>query len=122
MTIGARHHSVEKKRTIAEHNAYMRDYMRNRRADRVRVADHSHMVAASSYDVGRHELRDGTGTPMWPERVKGSATPYTDAMRAIEAAAKRRKSSRIAIPTPTAAQPRRRGETKKRKFEWVDAD
>jgi hypothetical protein len=47
----------------------------------------SHELAA---DNMRHELRDGSGALMWPERCKDSLTPYSDGLREIDAAEARR--------------------------------
>ena len=67
-------------RTPQQQREYMRTYMRDRRASRrtARIFDHAHRVTASSFDIGnRHELRDGSGVKMWPERVIGDDHPET---------------------------------------------
>ena len=51
----------------------------------------------------RHERRDGTGTPMWPERAIGRAP--RDNLAEVEAALSRRRrlvSPVISSPAPTA--------------------
>jgi hypothetical protein len=58
----------------------------------VRVVRPSNDVPAAAqdeYQYMRHELRDGSGL-MWPERVKDSETPYSDANAEIDAAERRR--------------------------------
>ena len=62
-----------KKRTPEQQREKMRLYMRTRRASRrashIQVTSHDHIVRASIYDIGRKELRDGSGVKMWPNRA-----------------------------------------------------
>lgn len=63
--------NVNKKRAPEQKREYMKTYMRQRRAERIRVTSHDHIVKASTYDIGRKELRDGSGVLMWPGRCIG---------------------------------------------------
>jgi len=85
---------AHKKRTPEQQREKMRLYMRTRRASRrashIQVTSHDHIVKASIYDIGRRELRDGSGAKMWPNRAIG------DPAAALEevAAALRRVTSK----------------------------
>jgi hypothetical protein len=101
MKMGEPRHATDPKRTAQDRSEYMANYMRDRRKS-VRLDRISHVCATSIYDIGRHELRDGSGTLMWPLRVMGSETPMADGDREIAAAEKRRRSAPAApIKTPT---------------------
>jgi hypothetical protein len=85
---------------MSNNQAYMREYMRQRRADRVRVAVHSRLVKASAYDIGRHDLRDGSGR-MYPERYSGDA--WNPVAIAAEVATGLRRRNRT--PQPRQRRP-----------------
>jgi hypothetical protein len=77
------------KGTEAAKRAYMRSYMAKRRAERIRVTSHDHLIKASTYDIGRKELRDGSGVLMWPGRCIGR-DPSTDIAEVRVALSRRR--------------------------------
>ena len=105
MTIGPRHYGIELSGTARDRTEYMRDYMaKHSHGGRAR---HTPSTAHSIYDVARRELRDGSGTLMWPERIKGSETSYSDGNAAIDAAERRR----LQPPAPDEKpRPQRRAE------------
>jgi hypothetical protein len=78
------------KGTEAAHRAYMRGYMRQRRAEHIRVTSHDVIVKASAYDIGRKEWRDGSGVLMWPGRCIGR-DPSTDIAEVRVALSRRRR-------------------------------
>jgi hypothetical protein len=95
-------HATDPTRTAADRTEYMRDYMAHRRCSRSLATRISHVCATSVYDIGRHELRDGSDL-MWPDRVMNSETPMSDGDRDIAAAEKRRRAAPAApikVPTP----------------------
>jgi len=73
-------------------------------------------------ELNRHARRDGG--VMWPERVMTSETPYSDGLREIDAAEKRRRNPAAPAPIKQPA-PRPKtganhyGKTGKRAFEKV---
>jgi|SRR5580700_3457999 hypothetical protein len=104
------HYGLKAKRSPEEQREHMAEYMRHRRASRVRAVGGQTPIIGSDYDVARrHELRDGSGIKMWPERVRESATPMTDGDREITAAAKRRAAGVVPEPyRPPSRQPQRK--------------
>jgi hypothetical protein len=95
---------VEAKRPYSDRAGYLREYMRGHMAHRAsgyaRSSGHPRMLLASGYDIGQKQLRDGSGVLMWPVRIRGSETPFSDGLREIDAAEKRRRDAPAPIKTP----------------------
>jgi hypothetical protein len=83
------------KGTEAAKRAYMKSYMRNRRANHVRADTHAVIVKASSYDAGRKELRNGSGK-MFPDRYFGDNWNPVAIAAEVNAALKRRRKKGVA--------------------------
>ena len=98
---------VEAKRPYSDRAGYLREYMRGHMAHRAagyaRSSGHPRMLLASGYDIGQKELRDGSGVLMWPVRIRGSGTPFSDGLHEIDAAEKRRRAAPARPPIKTPA-------------------
>jgi hypothetical protein len=98
-------------RQYSDRAGYLREYMRGHMAHRAagyaRSSGHPRMLLSSGYDVGQKELRDGSGTLMWPTRIRDSLTPYSDGLREIDAGGKRRRNGPVSqTPRPAVRPPR----------------
>jgi hypothetical protein len=104
------HNVPAPKRTPDQQREYMRHYMRARRAEHVHVAKVAKVVQVTANDAAQEYhikfLRDDTRTLMFPERIFGSETPWSDANRIIDTAEKRRMTGgQVLVPVKTRPKP-----------------